>query len=84
MKKIAVSIAAALLLAGVAAASAFAAETPAGRLTGPGFADENRDGVCDNYAAGRGAGCVDEDGDGVCDNYAAGCGRQAGRRGRNS
>ena len=64
MKKIAVSIAAALLLAGVAAASAFAAETPAGRLTGAGF--------------------VDEDGDGVCDNYAAGCGRQAGRRGRNS
>lgn len=64
MKKIAVSIAAALLLAGVAAASAFAAETPVNRFAGAGF--------------------VDEDGDGVCDNYAAGCGRQAGRRGRNS
>lgn len=84
MKKIAVSIAAAVLLAGVAAASAFAAETPAGRLAGPGFTDENRDGVCDYYAAGRGACFVDEDGDGVCDNYATGCGRQAGRRGRNS
>jgi hypothetical protein len=38
---------------------------------GPGFVDQNGDGVCDNF--------VDENGDGVCDN--AGAGTSTGRHG---
>ena len=61
---------------------------------GPGFVDENGDGICDNFVdengdgvcdlAGsgqrQGPGFVDEDGDGVCDHF--GTGGQAGRGGR--
>ena len=61
---------------------------------GPGFVDENGDGICDNFVdedgngvcdkagtgQGQGPGFVDEDGDGICD-Y-AGSGGQLGRSGR--
>jgi hypothetical protein len=60
---------------------------------GPGFVDEDGNGICDNFVdedgdgvcdhageGGHGPGFVDEDGDGVCDH--AGTGRQAGRGGR--
>jgi hypothetical protein len=61
---------------------------------GPGFVDEDGNGICDNFVdedgdgvcdlagtgQGRGLGFVDEDGDGVCDH--AGTGRQADRSGR--
>lgn len=35
----------------------------------PYFIDEDGDGICDNYATGRGANWVDEDENGICDNY---------------
>lgn len=73
MKKLAIRAAAILLLLGVAATGAYAAG-------GAGYTDENSDGVCDYYAAGRGANFTDENSDGVCDRYAGGCRRQAGRR----
>ena len=60
---------------------------------GPGFVDQNGDGVCDNFVdengdgvcdnagtGGRGAGFVDQDGDGVCDHAGVG-GHGQGRRG---
>ncbi len=50
MKKIAMSVVAAVLLPTVAATSAFAA----GR--GANFVDSDGDGVCDYYGTGRGAG----------------------------
>lgn len=43
---------------------------------GPGFVDEDGDGVCDYAGTGRGPGFVDEDGDGVCDHAGTG---QAGQ-----
>jgi hypothetical protein len=56
-----------------------------GQGHGPGFVDEDGDGVCDHAGTGpglgqgHGPGFVDEDGDGVCDH--AGNGGQFGRRG---
>ena len=83
MKKTVLIILAALLLVGcVSAVAALNGAARRGNGTGWRYVDEDGDGVCDN--AGTGWRYVDEDGDGVCDNYATGCGRQAGRRGRNS
>ena len=49
--------------------------------TGPGYADQDGDGVCDNAGSdGQGPGYTDEDGDGVCDHL--GTGGQPGRGGR--
>lgn len=51
---------------------------------GPGFVDEDGDGVCDHAGSGagrgmgRGSGFVDEDGDGVCDYAGQGAGRGQG------
>ena len=60
---------------------------------GPGFVDEDGNGICDNFVdedgdgvcdhageGGHGPGFVDEDGNGVCDH--AGTGQQAGHGGR--
>ncbi len=55
-----------------------------GQGNGPGFVDEDGDGVCDNAGTGRGhghgngPGFVDEDGDGVCDHAGTG---HSGHRG---
>ncbi len=38
------------------------------------YADEDGDGVCDNYGTNCGMYYADEDGDGVCDNYGTNCG----------
>lgn len=54
----------------LSATAALASDAP----HGSNFIDENKDGVCDLFAAGKsygtGLGFVDADGDGVCDNCA--------------
>ena len=59
-----------------------------GQGTGPGYADQDRDGACDNFVDedgdgvcdNAGSGFTDEDGDGTCDHL--GTGGQPGRGGR--
>ena len=66
-----------------------------GQGTGPGYADQDGDGVCDNFVdedgdgvcdnavtGGHGLGFTDEDGDGVCDHLGTGGQPGSGRGGR--
>ncbi len=66
-----------------------------GQGTGPGYADQEGDGVCDNFVdengdgvcdnagtGGHGPGFTDEDGDGVCDHLGTGGQPGSGRGGR--
>ena len=82
LKKIGIGILTVIMVLFMGTASAFAADW------GPGFIDEDGDGICDNYGVycrggAPGFGCsrgrffIDLDGDGICDNYISVVGRQA-------